>query len=76
MSRRFQVPPAWRPVCRLEQGVYDVSEERRPGNANEARGLRPGQPTEMRSAVPSHVTSVTATTTATIAIVRRRGMPG
>ena len=36
--------------------------------------LRPGQPNEMCSDVPSHVTSVMTTTTATIAIVRRRGI--
>ena len=39
-------------------------------------GLRPGQPTEMRSDFPSHVTSVTTTTTAAIAIVRRRDILG
>jgi len=36
--------------------------------------LRPGQPNEIRSDVPSHVTSVTTTTTAAITIVRRRGI--
>jgi len=36
--------------------------------------FRPGQPTEMWSDVPSHVTSVTTTTNAAIAIVRKRGM--
>ena len=47
------------------------------GNTNEAMGFCPGQPTEMRSDVPSHVTSVTTTTaTAAIAIVRRRGILG
>jgi hypothetical protein len=45
------------------------------GNTNDAIGRRPGQPTEMRSDVPSHVTSVkTTTTTAAIAIVRGRGI--
>ena len=34
---------------------------------------RPGRPNEMRSDVPSHVTSVRATITATRAMVRRRG---
>jgi hypothetical protein len=34
---------------------------------------RPGKPIEMRSDVPSHVTSVRTTTKATSAIVRRRG---
>ena len=43
------------------------------GNTNWAKRLRPGQPNEMCSDVPSHVTSATTTTSATIAIVRRRG---
>jgi hypothetical protein len=46
------------------------------GNTNDAIGLRPDQPSEMRSDVPSHVTSVTTTTIAAIAIVQRRGMMG
>ena len=44
------------------------------GNTSEASGLRPGQPTEMCSDVPSQVTSVTTMTAAAIAIVRRRGI--
>jgi plastocyanin len=44
------------------------------GNSNEATGLRPGQPKETWSVVPSQVTSVRTTTAATNASVRRRGI--
>jgi hypothetical protein len=59
----------------VRQGELDLSETEwhrfdAYGNTNEAIGLRPGQPIEMRSDVPSHVTSDTATaTTAAIAIL-------
>ena len=39
------------------------------GKTNGAIGFRPGQPNEIRSAVPSHVTSVTTTTMAASATV-------
>ena len=39
------------------------------GKTNGTIGFRPGQPNEIRSAVPSHVTSVTTTTMAASATV-------
>lgn len=43
------------------------------GRASWMSRRRPGKPTEMRSDLPSHVMSVRTTTSATSAIVRRRG---
>jgi hypothetical protein len=58
---------ATRPVAtvRRRQGLYGIT--------SRTRRLRPGQPSEMCSDVPSHVTSVMTMTTAAIASVRRRG---
>ena len=71
-KERLEAEPAyehgtcWRPVLLVFSRAY--------GNTNEASGLRPGQPNEMCSDVPSHVTSVTTMTAAANASVRRRGI--
>jgi hypothetical protein len=64
-----------RAAPRTKCGIPQTASRDIQGNMNEAIGLRPGQPNETRSDVPSHVTSVTTTTTAVITIVRRRGIP-